>query len=148
MIAKVMAIHQVVIAVNKMDDHTVKFSEERFNEIKNYVTTNLMSKMYTHRSYSFIPISGYEGDNLTSPSENMPWYKGPTLLRALENLRPPKREHLIKRPLRIPIRDVFRIGGIGTVPVGRVETGTLKAGMRVTIAPYNLTTEVKDIEIH
>ena len=116
--------------------------------IKTKVTAFLKKMAYNYKNIAFIPISGWYGDNMTGPSENMPWYKGPTLLRALENLRPPKREHLIKRPLRIPIRDVFRIGGIGTVPVGRVETGTLKAGMRVTIAPYNLTTEVKDIEIH
>ena len=101
---------------------------------------------YSYKAISFIPISGYVGDNLTWPSDNMPWYDGPTLLRALENLRPAKR--LESKPLRIPIRDVYKIGGIGTVPVGRVETGILKPGMRIRIAPFNITTEVKGIEIH
>lgn len=79
-------------------------------------------------------------------SENMPWYKGPTLLQALDNVHPPKRP--TDKPLRLPLQDVYKIGGIGTVPVGRVETGILKPGMVVTFAPTQLTTEVKSVEMH
>ena len=79
-------------------------------------------------------------------SENMPWYKGPYLLEALDALTPPKRP--TDKPLRLPLQDVYKIGGIGTVPVGRVETGTLKAGMVVTFGPLGQTTEVKTVEMH
>jgi len=79
-------------------------------------------------------------------SPNLPWYKGPTLIEALDALEPPKRPS--DKPLRIPLQDVYKIGGIGTVPVGRVETGVLKPGMVVTFAPSNITTEVKSVEMH
>ena len=112
------------------------------------MTAFLKKMAYNYKNIAFIPISGFYGDNLTGPSDNMPWYKGSTLLRALENLRPINRERNLNRPLRIPVRDVFKIGGIGTVPVGRVETGTLKKGMRIIFAPTNYNTDVKAIEIH
>jgi elongation factor 1-alpha len=76
----------------------------------------------------------------------MNWYKGPTLLEALDNIKPPKRP--LDKPLRLPIQDVFKIGGVGTVPVGRVETGILRSGMNVTFAPGGVTTECKDVEMH
>merc|ERR1711953_1071697 len=94
----------------------------------------------------FIPISGWVGDNMLEPSKNMPWYKGPYLLAALDSIKPPKRP--VDKPLRLPLQDVYKIGGIGTVPVGRVETGKLKPGMVVNFAPSNVTTEVKSVEMH
>jgi elongation factor 1-alpha len=79
-------------------------------------------------------------------SPNLPWYKGPTLIEALDNLTEPKRPS--DKPLRVPLQDVYKIGGIGTVPVGRVETGVLKPGMTVVFAPSNLSSEVKSVEMH
>jgi len=79
-------------------------------------------------------------------SDNLKWYKGPTLLEALDNIIPPKRP--TGKPLRLPLQDVYKIGGIGTVPVGRVETGMLKPGMSVTFAPTGVTTDVKSVEMH
>jgi elongation factor 1-alpha len=79
-------------------------------------------------------------------STNMPWYKGPILLEALDLVNPPKRP--TDKPLRLPLQDVYKIGGIGTVPVGRIETGVIKPGMVVTFAPSNVTTEVKSVEMH
>jgi len=79
-------------------------------------------------------------------STNRTWWKGPTLLEALDNIEPPKRP--VEKPLRIPLQDVYKIGGIGTVPVGRVETGILKPGMTVMFAPVGVTTEVKSVEMH
>jgi len=79
-------------------------------------------------------------------STNLTWYKGPTLIEALDALEPPKRPS--DKPLRVPLQDVYKIGGIGTVPVGRVETGILKPGMVVTFAPSGITTEVKSVEMH
>jgi elongation factor 1-alpha len=91
-------------------------------------------------------------------STNMGWYKGwtkeskagvvkgKTLLEAIDAIEPPTRPS--DKPLRLPLQDVYKIGGIGTVPVGRVETGVIKAGMVVTFAPSNVTTEVKSVEMH
>jgi len=79
-------------------------------------------------------------------SANLPWYKGPTLLEALDSVKEPKRPS--DKPLRVPLQDVYKIGGIGTVPVGRVETGILKPGAVVTFAPAMITTEVKSVEMH
>jgi len=61
-------------------------------------------------------------------------------------LEPPKRP--LDKPLRLPLQDVYKINGVGTVPVGRVETGVLKPGDVVTFAPCGLTTEVKSVEMH
>ncbi len=71
-----------------------------------------------------MPISGFQGDNMIERSDNMSWYKGPILLEALDLVDPPKRPS--DKPLRLPLQDVYKIGGIGTVPVGRVETGIIK----------------------
>ena len=93
-----------------------------------------------------MPISGFNGDNTIDRSDNLNWYKGPTLLEALDLIEEPKRPS--DKPLRLPLQDVYKIGGIGTVPVGRVETGIIKPGMLVTFAPSGLTTEVKSVEMH
>merc|ERR1711943_77592 len=91
------------------------------------------------------------GDNMIgkigdSGKDQMEWYKGPCLLEALDMVKAPKRP--VDRPLRLPLQDVYKIGGIGTVPVGRVETGIIKPGMVCTFAPSNVTTEVKSVEMH
>merc|ERR1711998_390614 len=115
-------------------------------EIKTEVSGYLKKVGYKPMKIPFIPISGWEGDNMIEKSTNMPWYKGPYLLEALDNLNPPKRP--LDKPLRLPLQDVYKIGGIGTVPVGRVETGVIKPGMVVTFAPTGLSTEVKSVEMH
>jgi elongation factor 1-alpha len=137
---------QMIVAVNKMDDGSVMYGEGRYTEIKEEVSAYLKKVGYKPAKIPFIPISGWEGDNMIDRSSNMPWYKGPYLLEALDNLNPPKRP--VDKPLRLPLQDVYKIGGIGTVPVGRVETGMLKPGMVVNFAPVNLSTEVKSVEMH
>jgi len=146
LLAQTMGVKQMVVAINKMDDSSVNYSQARYDEIKNELTIYLKKVGYNVANIPFIPISGWVGDNMIEASENMNWYSGPTLLAALDALRPPKRP--IDKPLRLPLQDVYKIGGIGTVPVGRVETGVIKAGMVVTFAPMNITTEVKSVEMH
>jgi elongation factor 1-alpha len=136
----------MICCVNKMDDKSVNFSEDRYKEIQNEVSGFLKKIGYNPEKIPFIPISGWNGDNMLEKSPNMPWWKGPTLLEALDAIVPPKRP--MDKPLRIPLQDVYKIGGIGTVPVGRVETGILKPGMVVTFAPPMITTEVKSVEMH
>jgi len=101
---------------------------------------------YNPEKIPFVPISGWTGDNMIEKSSNLSWFKGPTLLEALDAIVPPKRP--TEKPLRLPLQDVYKIGGIGTVPVGRVETGILKPNMVVQFAPSGHTTEVKSVEMH
>jgi elongation factor 1-alpha len=129
-----------------MDEPTVKWSQERFEEIKDGVADLLKITGYNPEKISFIPISGITGDNLVEPSKNMPWYKGPTVEQALNTFTvKPKPTN---KPLRVPIQDTYTITGIGTVPVGRVETGVLKIGDKVVFMPQGVKGEVRTIETH
>jgi len=129
-----------------MDDKSVNFAQDRYEEIKKEVCAFIKKVGYNPEKVDFCPISGWNGDNMIERSANMPWYKGPTLLEALDRINEPKRP--TDKPLRIPLKDVYKISGIGTVPVGRVETGVLKPGMTVFFAPANVSTEVKSVEMH
>merc|ERR1712234_39568 len=129
-----------------------------FEEIQKEVSGFIKKVGYNPAAVAFVPISGWNGDNMLEKSDNMDWWKkqkverkegnasGATLLEALDSILPPKRP--TDKPLRLPLQDVYKIGGIGTVPVGRVETGVIKPGMVVTFAPANVTTEVKSVEMH
>jgi elongation factor 1-alpha len=146
LLAFTLGVKQMIVVVNKMDDKSVSWSEARFNEIKTE-TSNFLKKIgWNPEKIQFVPLSGWNGDNMLEKSPNLPWYKGPTLIEALDNLTEPKRPS--DKPLRVPLQDVYKIGGIGTVPVGRVETGVLKPGMTVVFAPSNLSSEVKSVEMH
>jgi elongation factor 1-alpha len=146
LLAFTLGVKQMIVGVNKMDEKTVAYSESRFNEIKDEVSKFLTKVGYKGETIPFVPISGWAGDNLIDRSDNMKWYKGPILLEALDAIIPPKRPNDL--PLRLPLQDVYKIGGIGTVPVGRVETGILKPGMTVTFSPAQVSTEVKSVEMH
>uniref|UniRef100_A0AAY4CDU9 Tr-type G domain-containing protein n=1 Tax=Denticeps clupeoides TaxID=299321 RepID=A0AAY4CDU9_9TELE len=134
------------------------YSQKRFEEITKEVSAYIKKIGYNPATVAFVPISGWHGDNMLEPSTNISWFKGwkierkegavggITLLEALDSIMPPSRP--TDKPLRLPLQDVYKIGGIGTVPVGRVETGVLKPGMVVTFAPANVTTEVKSVEMH
>ena len=136
----------MIVCINKMDEKTVNYSESRYNEIKAEVSTFLKKVGYKPDGILFVPISGWNGDNMLEKSTNTPWYKGPTLIEALDTIEPPKRP--VDKPLRLPLQDVYKIGGIGTVPVGRVETGVIKPGMNVTFAPNGNKADVKSVEMH
>lgn len=153
---------QLIVGVNKIDNTEPPYSESRFNEISKEIGAYVKKVGYNPKAVPIVPISGWVGDNMVDPSANMGWYKGwtaegveekkpwsaagKTLLEALDAIRPPKRPS--SKPLRLPLQDVYKIGGIGTVPVGRVETGIMKPAMVVTFAPVNLSTEVKSVEMH
>jgi len=158
LLAYTLGVKQMIVAVNKMDTTEPPYSEKRFDEIKTEVSNYIKKIGYQSQGVAFVPISGWHGDNMIEPTEKMPWYKGwaierkegnasgKTLLEALDAIIPPARP--TDKPLRLPLQDVYKIGGIGTVPVGRVETGVLKPNMVVSFAPSNLQTEVKSIEMH
>jgi elongation factor 1-alpha len=146
LLAYTLGVKQLIVVVNKMDDKSVNWSQTRFEEIKTEVSRFVKGIGYNPDKIPFVPISGWLGDNMLERSTNLTWYKGPTLLEALDAIQEPKRP--TDKPLRVPLQDVYKIGGIGTVPVGRVETGILKPGMVVTFAPANVSTEVKSVEMH
>jgi len=146
LLAFTLGVKQMIVCLNKMDDKNVNFSEERYKEIKDELTKFLAKCGYKTDTIPFIPISGWNGDNMVDKSPSTTWYKGPILLEALDAIVPPKRPTDL--PLRLPLQDVYKIGGIGTVPVGRVETGLLKPGMTVVFAPVQITSEVKSVEMH
>lgn len=143
-LSRTLGVGQMTVALNKMDDSN--YSEARFKEVKETVEKMLRLVGYNTAKINFVPVSGWKGDNLVKKSENMPWYKGPTLADALDMFDPPEKP--IGKPLRIPIQDVYTITGVGTVPVGRVETGVLRANEKVIVMPSGVTGEVKSIETH
>jgi len=146
LLAYTLGVKEMIVCINKMDDKTVNWAEARYTEIKDELSKFLTKCGYKTKDMDFVPISGWNGDNMIERSPNMKWYKGRILIEALDNIKPPKRPS--EKPLRLPLQDVYKIGGIGTVPVGRVETGVLKPGMTVTFAPSGLSSEVKSIEMH
>jgi len=162
LLAFTLGVKQMIVGVNKIDNTEPPYSEKRFNEIAKEIGTYIKKVGYNPKSVPIVPISGWMGDNMIEASTNMGWYKGwtaegkydkkdykksgKTLLEALDAINPPNRPK--DKALRLPLQDVYKIGGIGTVPVGRVETGIIKPGMIVTFAPCGLSTEVKSVEMH
>ena len=124
LLARTLGVGQLLVAINKMD--TVDYSEDRYNEIKDEIgrmLTENKDMSWELDKVEFVPVSGIEGDNLKDNSDKMPWYKGPSLLKAFDDLEVPSKP--TDKPLRLPIQDVYSIQGIGTVPSGRVETGIM-----------------------
>jgi len=148
-LANTLGVKKLIVCLNKMDG--CDYSETRFNEVRDNVKAWL-AKKNMYKKAKFIPISGLQGDNLIEKSTNMPWYESKkkycqkTLLQVLDTIKPPKRP--TDKPLRLPLQDVYKIQGIGTVPVGRVETGILKPGMSIRFAPTGLNAECKSVEMH
>ncbi|MBP1985924.1 translation elongation factor EF-1 subunit alpha [Halolamina salifodinae] len=143
-LARTLGINELVIGINKMD--LVDYSEDSYKEVVEEVTNLLNQVQFATDDTTFIPISAFEGDNIAEESEQTSWFDGPTLLEALNNL--PEPEPPTDAPLRLPIQDVYTISGIGTVPVGRIETGTLNTGDNVSFQPSDVGGEVKTIEMH
>ena len=146
LLAFTLGVKNVIVCINKMDEGTVNYKEERYKEIKKEVGDFLKKVGFKEDKVPFVPISGWTGDNLMKKSDKMGWYNGPTLLQALDRLEAPKRP--VDKPLRVPLQDVYKIGGIGTVPAGRIETGILNPGKKVVFAPSNLKADIKTVEIH
>jgi elongation factor 1-alpha len=143
-LSRTLGVGQIVVALNKMDD--AGYTESRYKEVKEIVEKMLKMVGYNTSKVNFIPVSAWKGDNLVTKSQNMNWYKGPTLADALDSFTPPEKP--INKPLRIPIQDVYSITGVGTVPVGRVETGTIKSNQKVIVMPAGVSGDVKSIETH
>ena len=141
---RVLGINQVIVAITKMD--TVNYDQKRFEELKQQVINLLKPLGFPVDKIPIIPTAAQVGENIVKRSDKMPWYKGPCLVEALDQLQVPPRP--VDKPLRIPIQDVFSISGVGTVPVGKVESGKLKVGDTVVFEPAGVKGEVRSIEMH
>jgi elongation factor 1-alpha len=143
-LSRTLGINQLIVAINKMD--AVDYSEARFKEVVEQVSGILKMIGFKPAEIPFVPTSAFYGDNVVKLSDKTPWYKGMSMMQALDNLKQPEKPSTL--PLRIPVEDAYTISGIGTVPVGRVETGTMKKGDKVVFMPGGATGEVKSIEMH
>ena len=143
-LATTLGVKQIIIAINKMD--AVKYDEAKYNEAKEGMSKLLKMVGNKVENIPFIPVSAYMGDNIKTASANTPWYKGPTLIQALDALSVPEKH--TEKPLRVPVQDVYTITGIGTVPVGRVETGVMTPNTKVIFEPSHVSGVVKSIEMH
>ena len=143
-LARTLGINELIVAVNKMD--LVDYSQNDYDEVVSEVKDLLNQVRFDTENANFIPISAFEGDNIAERSDNTDWYDGKILLEALNGLA--ATEPPTDAPLRLPIQDVYTISGIGTVPVGRVETGILETGMNVSFQPSDVGGEVKTVEMH
>jgi elongation factor 1-alpha len=145
-LSRTLGVGQLVVAINKMDVTKPPYDENRYNEVKEEVTNLLKTVGYKMDNVQFLPVSAFKGDNAVKPSENMGWFKGNTVLQALDAFTLPEKPS--GKPLRLPVQDVYTITGVGTVPVGRIETGTLKPDTKIIFMPSDKVGEVKTIEMH
>jgi elongation factor 1-alpha len=145
-LAKVLGVSQLIVHVNKMDISGVDWSEDKYNQACKEVSALLKMAGFKPDDIPMIPASSLNGDNVYNRSDKCSWYKGPTLFEAIDKITMPKKP--INKPLRLPIQDVYKISGIGTVPVGKIETGTLNVGKTVVFNPSQKSAEVKSIEMH
>ncbi len=141
---KVLGVGQIIVSINKMD--AIDYDESKYNQVKADVEKLLKSVGYDTSKILFIPTSAYKGDNVAKNTENLKWFKGQTLYEALDTLAVPAQP--VDKPLRLPVQDVYTITGIGTVPVGRIETGVLKVNDAIVFEPADVSSEVKSIEMH
>jgi elongation factor 1-alpha len=147
-LAKVLGVKELIVHVNKMDISGVDWSEDKYKAAVSEVTALLKMAGFGSQidNIPMIPASSLKGDNVFKKSENTPWYNGPTLFEAIDAAAMPNKP--LDKPLRLPIQDVYKISGIGTVPVGKIETGTLNSGKTVVFNPSQKSAEVKSIEMH
>ena len=145
---RTMGVDQIAVIINQMD--TVNFDEAKFNKVKADISAVLKAVGINPDKVTFLAVSGQFGENVVKKSAKMPWYKGPTILEQLDLFNPSEKP--VDLPLRMPIQDVYEITGIGTVPVGKIETGRMKPGQKVLILPgrtgKGVEGEIKTIEMH
>jgi elongation factor 1-alpha len=143
-LSRTLGIGQLIVAINKMD--AVNYEQKKYDD-----TMVQLDKLFGVVGYKgddliYLPMSGLKGDNILEKGDNLGWWDGPTLAQAIDMLKVPEKP--TKLPLRLPVQDVYSITGIGTVPVGRVETGVMKVGDNVVFEPAGVSGEVKTIEMH
>ncbi len=144
-LAYTLGISQLVVVINKMDK--IDYQQGTFDEIKSNLVELLSGIGYKNpEDFVYVPASAFHGENVADPSDKLDWYDGSTFLSALDTFEVPEKP--VDKPLRIPVQDVYSITGVGTVPVGRVETGVVEIGDELVFMPSGNKAEVKSIEMH
>ena len=145
---RTMGVKQLCVAINKMD--AVEYKEETYNKVKEDVSKLLQGVGIDLEKTNFIACAGLQGDNIFNKSDKMAWYKGFTIMEQFDEF--PPSDLPTDLPMRMPVQDVYEITGIGTVPVGKIETGIMKKGQKVMILPgrtgKGIEGEIKTIEMH
>jgi len=149
-LARTLGVKQLIVALNKMDDTKPAYDKARFEAVKGEVDKLAKSVGYKDEQIQYVPVSAFEGDNSAKDKGKLDWWTGPTVLQAIDNFAAPEKPTSL--PLRWPIQDVYTIKGVGTVPVGKIETGVMKTGQSIifkpSMKPGGATGEVKTIEMH
>jgi len=145
---RTMGVKNIAVIINKMDE--LNYDEAKYKKVKEDVSKLLKGVGINPETTSFIAGAGLKGDNIAKKSENMSWYKGPTVMEQFDLFPQPSLPTDL--PMRMPVQDVYEITGIGTVPVGKIETGIMKIGQKVIVLPgrtgEGINGEVKTIEMH
>jgi elongation factor 1-alpha len=148
-LARTLGVKQMIIAINKIDDTKPPYDKNRFEEVKTEIVKLAKSVGYKDEQMQIIPCSAFTGENVLK-KDKLDWWTGPTILQGVDNFVVPEKP--INLPLRWPIQDVYTIKGVGTVPVGKIETGIMKQGMQLifkpSMKPGGASGEVKTIEMH
>ena len=140
-ICALMGINYFVFAVNKMD--LVGYDEKRFDEITKQIIE--LTKELELKKVVIIPVSATEGDNVTTKSENIPWYKGPALLSYLEDVD--IKDENEEEGFYMPVQRVCRPDHTFRGFQGQIEAGEVKVGDEITTLPSNETAHVKSIHV-
>lgn len=145
---RTMGVDQIAVIINQMD--SVNYDEAKFKKVQEDLKQLLKTVGINPDKITFIAAAGLKGDNVVKKSTNMAWYKGPTVMEQFDLFAPPQKP--TELPLRMPLQDVYEITGIGTVPVGKIETGRMKIGQKVVILPgragKGIEGEIRTIEMH
>jgi len=149
-LARTLGVKQMIVAINKMDDTKPAYDKARYEAVKGEVDKLAKSVGYKDDQIQFVPVSAFAGDNSAKDKGKIDWWSGPTILGAIDNFAVPEKPTDL--PLRWPIQDVYTIKGVGTVPVGKIETGVMKPGQQLifkpSMKPGGATGEAKTIEMH
>lgn len=146
LLVRSMGVRRLIVAVNKLD--AVSWSKERFEEISQQISAFLTATGFQPDNISFVPCSGLNGDNVATKSPACTWYSGPTLLALLESSEPTTQKRALAGPLRLPISQVLNAGVQHPLSVvGRITSGSLQVGDKITVVPSGQTGYVKALAI-
>jgi len=143
MLAKTAGVKFLIILINKMDDTTVQWDHERYKEIISKLTPYLKKTGFKPSEMTFMPCSGFTGANLKErvQPKDCTWYSGPSFLEFLDNL--PDFEWPFDKPVKILISERYK--DMGTIVIGKVESGTVNSGDKYTLMPNKQTVKVTNI---
>jgi len=148
-LARTLGVKQMIVAINQMDATQPAYDKAKYEEVKGQVDKLAKSVGYKDEQIQYVPCSAFAGDNIKDKGK-IDWWSGETILKAIDNFT--LADKPTNLPLRWPIQDVYTIKGVGTVPVGKIETGVMKAGMSVmfkpSMKPGGIVGEIKTIEMH